>query len=288
MRTDRGLLLLALPLLAGCLPRCDGPEILAKVAKGDMRAVHEAGEFANTLIPSVRVPPSPPKLEEVYDALRPLLSADDPYLRLRAEESLRRLSTRSRSVYRDHYRGLFDPLLSDDDPQLRWRAAWALGRLYFSSEALRKAALDPDDRVAERAVWALGRARDEDAVPVLLQALDRAPLQGPAMRALKRVTGMRLETPEAYRAALIPKQPPPGGEQSPPGDETAPPGEKTAPPAEKTAPPAEKQSPPTEKTAPPAEKTAPPADSGASKPPPSDDGPGPGPEKLPGGAPGGR
>ena len=32
-----------------------------------------------------------------------------------------------------------------------------------TTEALRQAALDPDDRVAERAVWALGQARAEEA-----------------------------------------------------------------------------------------------------------------------------
>ncbi len=205
-RLPRLLALAALPLLVGgCFSACDGKHLIDRAASGDMRGIHEAGELADSKIPSSRTPP--PKLRDAYAAIKPHLSDEDPYKRLRALEALRRLSTRSPSIYRDDFRDMFDPLLSDTDAQIRWRAAWALGRMILSSEALRKAALDPDDRVAERAVWALGQARDDDARLQLLSALDRPALQKQTIRSLKRITGLRLgDDVEAWKAAARPKK----------------------------------------------------------------------------------
>jgi HEAT repeat protein len=200
MRTEaaRFVLLLSLPFLSGCYSFCDGQDMLVRAKAGQYKAIRETGELADPLIPSSKKPP--PRLREAYDALLPHLSSDDPFMRLSALESMRRLSTRSPSTFRDYYRDAFDPLLSDDDPQIRWRAAWALGRLRLSSSALRAAALDAEDRVAERAVWALGEARDEDSKPQLLAALDRPAVQKQAIRALKRVTGLQLgDDPEAWK-----------------------------------------------------------------------------------------
>lgn len=184
------LLLLGPWLLSSCTTFCAGERLLDEARQGDPRAVHEAGEFGDPLVPVCKG--TVPVLAKAYEALRPNLAAHDANLRLIAVEALRRLSARSRSLYRDRFAGLLDPLLFDPEPEVRWRAAWALGRLRLSCEALRKAALDPVDRVAERAVWALGEARDERAAPYLLRAIERPSLLAVGARSLRRITGLEI------------------------------------------------------------------------------------------------
>jgi HEAT repeat protein len=173
--------------------------MMSEARAGNSRYVHEVGELGNPVVPSAKA--APPKIREAYEILAQRLKEPDDFKRLVAVEALRRLTTRTMATYRDHFRGLFDPMLSDPLPEVRWRAAWALGRMKLSSDALRGAAKDSDDRVAERAVWALGRARDDKAESALLAALDRSPsIQRQAIAGLKRITGLKLgDDPQAWR-----------------------------------------------------------------------------------------
>jgi HEAT repeat protein len=218
VRAKAWLLLACLPSLGtGCYSFDDGSELVAAAEAGEPRAIHELGELADPRIPAGKVPP--PALSVAYETLAEHLQSDDGFVRIHTVEALRRLTTRSRAVYRDRYPGLLDPALSDPVADVRWRAAWALGRLELTSAALRAAALDPNVLVAERAVWALGRARDEDAPPFLLRALDREPLQAAAMRALRRVTGLRLDDdPEAWRRSAAEAGIEPASDPAPPGE----------------------------------------------------------------------
>jgi len=189
-----------LPLLGGgCASFCDGKTMMAQARAGNPRYVHEVGELGNPVIPSAKA--APPSVREAFEILAERVKEPDDFKRLVAVEALRRLTTRMAATYRDHFPGLFDPLLSDTLPQIRWRAAWALGRMKLTSEALRAAAKDSDDRVAERVVWALGRARDNKAQEVLVAALDRDPaIQRQAIAGLKRITGLKLgDDPQAWK-----------------------------------------------------------------------------------------
>lgn len=184
--------------LGGCAS-CSGDESFAAAARGDLRGVHELGELGDPLVP----PPQSSSLRKISDALaalKPHLAHENPFHRLVALESVRRLAQRAKSVVRSRYPDLLDPLLRDPDPELRWRAAWTLGRLELTRPELRSATRDPDLRVAERALWALGEARDAEALGELVAALDRPePLPAAAAAALRRTTGLKLASPEAWK-----------------------------------------------------------------------------------------
>jgi hypothetical protein len=192
-------LALLLPLCAsGCAGTCDTKLLFEQAKNGKLRAIHEVGELGNPTIPSARsaVPP----MTTAFAVLAERTTASDGFERVAVVEALRRLGSRSVATYRIGHRDLFDPLLSDSLPEVRWRTAWALGRMELSSDALRAAMRDPDERVAERAVWAVGRARDKKAEVSLLQSLDREGMvQAQAMHALRRITGLKFDTADAWR-----------------------------------------------------------------------------------------
>ena len=184
--------------LSGCAS-CSGSEVFEGAARGELRAVHELGEWGDPLVP----PPQTYALAGVpaaLEALRPHLAHANPFHRLVALESFRRLGQRAKGLVRTRFPELADPLLADPDPELRWRAAWTLGRLELTRPGLRVAASDPDLRVAERALWALGEARDPEAVDALLANLERpAPLPARAEASLRRITGLKLSSPAAWQ-----------------------------------------------------------------------------------------
>lgn len=188
MRTR--LLALTATLVAGCT-YCDGREELERARQGDVAAIQQAGELGDPRIPA-SASLVDPRIDEAIAAVASHLDSTDPFIRLQALESVRRLAQRARDVYRNRFPSLFDRLLTDPEAAVRWRAAWALGRLERTSPELRAAAADPDPLVAERAVWALGQARDDEAVDALVAALDREePIAARACAALARVTGQR-------------------------------------------------------------------------------------------------
>ena len=194
--------LIAFPL-TGCAS-CSGDGLFTSAATGELRAVHELGEFGAPLVP----PPQTyglRRLDEAYDALRPHLAHKNPFHRLVALEALRHLAQRSRGMFATRFPDLFDSLLDDPDPELRWRAAWALGRIALGRPGLQRAAQDEDLRVADRAIWALGQVRSPDpgVVPLLLASLDRDPLSARVMDSLRALTGERHETPQAWRAWAV-------------------------------------------------------------------------------------
>lgn len=215
MRSSAALVAL---LLAGC-GACDGYAEVAAARSGDVEAIQLAGELGDPRIPSSSSLVDA-RIDEAIAAVASSLFVEDPTRRLAALESVRLLGTRARNVYRSRFPTLLDPLLQDPLPEVRWRAAWALGRLERPSPALRAAMRDPDDRVAERAVWATGEARDEEGLPDVVQALQRPALERQAVRALRRITGLRLETAEDWRAwaARRPADSPPGDAPVGPGD----------------------------------------------------------------------
>lgn len=200
---------------SGCYSTCDGSELFARAAEGELEAIHELGELGDPRIPSTHARVR--AIREAFPVLAPFLSDEDPEVRLVATEALRRLAQRRPDIYRIHGGDLLDRPLTDADPEIRWRAAWALGRVERTRPALRAAAADPDERVAERAVWALGRARDEEAVPALVEALGRGGrVAAQASRALRRVTGLRFESPDEWRrwAGEPPPRPEPSDSES--------------------------------------------------------------------------
>jgi len=134
-------------------------------------------------------------------ALRPHLAHENPFHRLVALESLRRLGQRVPGLLATRFPDWIDPFLSDPDPELRWRAAWALGRIGLFRPGLFRATQDSDLRVAERALWALGaiRSLEVDVIPVLLQGLEREPLAARAMASLRARTGLAHDTVEAWK-----------------------------------------------------------------------------------------
>lgn len=226
MRTEP-LAALALALVlatSGCYSTCDGSELFARAAEGELAAIHELGELGDPRVPSTHARVR--AIREAFPVLAPFLEDEDPKVRLVATEALRRLAQRRPDIYRIHGGDLLDRPLTDADPEIRWRAAWALGRVEQTGPALRAAAADPDERVAERAVWALGRARDEEAVPALIESLGRGGrVAAQATRALRRVTGLRFDDPEEWqrwaREAPPPRRPPdsePESESEPESD----------------------------------------------------------------------
>jgi HEAT repeat protein len=215
MRTSALLLCLA---LAGC-GACDGYAEVERARSGEVEALQVAGELGDPRIPSSSSLVDA-RIDEAIAAVASSLFVDDPTRRIAAVESVRLLGTRARNVYRSRFPTLLEPLLQDPLPEVRWRAAWALGRLERPSLALRAAMEDPDDRVAERAVWATGEARDEEAVADVARALDRPALERQAARALRRITGLRLETPDQWRAWAARR-----GHETPPGDAPVGPGD---------------------------------------------------------------
>ena len=189
----------ALALAEGCRS-CNGDEVFAAAEAGELRGVHELGEWAAPLVP----PPGSyglRRVDEAFLALQPHLSHENPFHRLVALESLRRLGQRVPGLFATRFPDWIDPLLNDPDPELRWRAAWALGRIGLFRPGLFRAAKDRDLRVAERALWALGaiRSLEVDVIPVLLGGLEREALAAPAMAALRARTGLAHDTPEAWR-----------------------------------------------------------------------------------------
>ncbi|MEZ6188869.1 MAG: HEAT repeat domain-containing protein [Planctomycetota bacterium] len=179
--------LCALPLLAGCIPFCDGNAVVERAKQGDVVALHELGELGDPVIPS-NSRPNPTPLT-AFTTLIPFLQDPDPTRRLTAFEGLRRLSQRFPSMQRDSYADLFDISLGDPEPEIRWRACWALGRLRHSRRGLATATRDPVPRVAERACWALGRCEERRGVPALIEALDREVLvRDAACAALEKIT----------------------------------------------------------------------------------------------------
>lgn len=190
----------AAALLAGCT-YCDGQEELARARTGELEAVQLIGEVGDPRVPS-SASLSDVRIDEAIAAIASFLQADDPLLRVQALESVRRLATRARDVYRNKFPDLLDPSLSDPEVEVRWRAAWAMGRIERTSPALRAALADPHPLVAERAAWALGEVRDEEAIDGLLDALEREPrVATQAARALGRITGLRHGAePDAWRA----------------------------------------------------------------------------------------
>lgn len=212
-----GLVLAATPFVSGCRS-CNGDEVFAQAAEGQLGAVHEVGEWAAPMVP----PPGTyglRRLDEAFEALRPHLSNPNPFHRLVALEALRRLARRAPGMCATRFPELFDPLLEDPDPELRWRAAWALGRIELSRPGLYQAADDPDPRVAERALWALGQIRkpSEVVISVLLNALRRPALVERAMESLRARTGVQRTTREAWLEWA--KGPRPTSQQEPPGKE---------------------------------------------------------------------
>lgn len=186
-------------LSQGCR-NCNGDEVFAEAEAGSLKAVHELGEWAAPLVP----PPGSyglRKVDEAFLALQPHLSHENPFHRLVALESLRRLGTRTPGLLATRFADWVDPFLNDPDPELRWRAAWTLGRVGLFRPGLFQAAKDSDFRVAERAIWALGaiRSLEVDVVPALLEALEREPLAPRAMASLRARTGLAHDTPEAWR-----------------------------------------------------------------------------------------
>jgi len=197
-RLARALGAAALGLAAGCYTFSDGGEVFDAAERGEVAAIHALGELGDPRVPSSKRAVRP--IREAYPLLIAHLADPDPFRRLTALESIRRLGERRRDQFRIHALDSLDPLLTDPDPELRWRAAWALGRIGFPRPALRAATADPELRVAERAVWAVGQTRDEEAVPTLLAALERpAPVAERAVWALQRATGLTLETADAWR-----------------------------------------------------------------------------------------
>lgn len=188
----------ALALTSGCYTFDDGTEVFEAAERGDVAAIHALGELGDPRVPSSKRAVRP--IREAYPILIMHLDDEDPFRRLAALESIRRLAERRRDQYRLYAKGSLDPLLGDPDPEIRWRAAWALGRIGFPCAGLRAATTDPEPRVAERAVWAIGEARDEEAVPELLAALARpAPVGQRATWALQRATGLTLGTVAEWR-----------------------------------------------------------------------------------------
>lgn len=200
MRTRPRRLALLAALLAGCT-YCDGRDELARARTGDLAAVQVIGELGDPRVPS-SASLTDARIDEAIAAVASFLHADDPLLRVAAVESVRRLASRARDVYRNKFPTLLDACLADPEVEVRWRAAWALGRAGRTSPELRAALKDPHPRVAERAAWALGEVRDDDAVEGLLEALDREPeVARQAARALGRITGLRHgPEPDAWRA----------------------------------------------------------------------------------------
>lgn len=190
----------AAALLAGCT-YCDGQEELARARTGDLAAVQLIGEVGDPRVPS-SASLTDVRIDEAIAAIASFLQADDALLRVQAVESVRRLATRARDVYRNKFPDLLDPSLSDPEVEVRWRAAWAMGRIERTSPALRAALADPHPLVAERVAWALGEVRDEEAIDGLIGALEREPrVAGQAARALGRITGLRHgPEPDAWRA----------------------------------------------------------------------------------------
>lgn len=191
----------AAALLGGCAS-CDGQEELARARAGDLPAIQIVGEVGDPRVPA-SASLTDARIDEAIAAVAPFLDADDPLLRVQALESVRRLGTRARDVYRNHFPTLLDRCLADPEVEVRWRAAWALGRVERTSPELRAALTDPHPRVAERVAWALGEVRDEEAIDGLIGALEReeAPVARQAARALGRITGLRHGAePEAWRA----------------------------------------------------------------------------------------
>lgn len=189
-------------LVVSCLSGCksnNGDEVFAAAERGELRAVHELGEWAAPLVP----PPGSyglRKVDEAYLALEPHLAHENPFHRLVALEALRRLGQRTPGLFASRFSDWLDPFLEDPDPELRWRAAWALGRVGLFRPGLFKATQDEDLRVADRAIWALGaiRSLEVDVVPVLIQALDREALAPRAMASLRARTGLAHDTREEW------------------------------------------------------------------------------------------
>lgn len=200
MRSSASWLVLLAPVaFAGCTV-CTGAELFEQVKQGQVRAIHEVGELGDPVVPPPRTVDLK-RIDQAFEALEPHLKSIDRFKRLMAVEATRRLAQRARSLYRDRYPSLLDATLSDADPELRWRAAWTLGRLGLTRPALHKAARDPHERVAERAVWALGEAKDENAIPELLAALDRkGRVSTSAVASLQKITGKELPDAKAWRA----------------------------------------------------------------------------------------
>jgi HEAT repeat protein len=197
MRTS--LALLAAALVAGC-GTCDDREELERARQGDVAAIQQTGELGDPRIPASAALVDP-RIDEAIAAVASHLDSADPFIRLQALESVRRLAQRARDVYRNRFPTLFDRLLSDPEAEVRWRAAWALGRIERTSPELRGAALDPHPLVAERAVWALGQARDDAAVDVLVTTLDRDDaVAAQAAASLARITGLRHPDVAGWRA----------------------------------------------------------------------------------------
>ncbi|MEZ0230564.1 MAG: HEAT repeat domain-containing protein, partial [Planctomycetota bacterium] len=144
-----------------------------------------------------------PSVLEAFQAVAPNLSSTSTETRLVALEALRHLAERAPDIYRNQYPNLFEAPLADSSREVRWRAAWAKGRLLESSPALRAAALDRDELVAEAACEALGAAHDDQALPVLVRALDRAgPVSKAASAALTRATGREFPDAEGWKTYI--------------------------------------------------------------------------------------
>jgi HEAT repeat protein len=192
-------LLLVLLVLPGCISYCRFEPTLHAAARGDRAAIAEAGDLGRPRVPSTaeHLPP----VREAFEAIAPGLSSTNAEMRLVALEALRHLAERAPDVYRNYFPGTFESPLSDPSPEVRWRAAWTHARLLESSDALRRAALDPDDLVAEAACLALGAAHDDEAFTVLLAALARpGPVERAARSALTRITGQNLPDAAAWKA----------------------------------------------------------------------------------------
>lgn len=200
MKIDRRtIIIIGCAWLTGCISYCDCAPLLEHASSGDPVAINELGELGRPRLPTSAIPLA--HIEDAFGAITPSAASPDPYLRVLATDSLRRLAERAPDVFKNRHLSVFDRLLRDPLPEVRYRAAWALGRTEVARPPLRALTRDTDAGVAAMACWSLGRARDDEALVELATALDRGgSVRAAALAALERTTGRTQPSDAAWKA----------------------------------------------------------------------------------------